>query len=195
MDIVLQYHKNPYPALEISANLAATPHRTIMRKITSFRIDDELHQKLKTFADSQGITTSQLIELACYHFMEEQPKEVRQSVRAKEKKIEKILLDVQFDQPAYKQLAEIARAKNSTLSQEVYYRVSASLNAPVFDTAELIELEKLHFDLNRLGNLFKMAINNKMPVELSVLDDIKNNLDGLAEAVYSVMDHSYKRML
>ena len=39
-------------------------------KKASFRIDEQLHEKLKEFANSEGITTSQLIELACYHFME-----------------------------------------------------------------------------------------------------------------------------
>lgn len=166
-----------------------------MKRITSFRIDNELHGKIKSFAEYQGITTSQLIELACYHFMEEQPKPVRQSVKAKDKKTEKILLDFQVDQPTYKKLAEIARTKNSTLSQEVYYRVSASLTAPIFDRIEFAKLEELHFDLNRLGNLLKLAINNKTPIDLNLLNSIQQDISSISNEIDNAITHSHKRTL
>lgn len=66
------------------------PQFYIMKKKASFRIDEQLHEKLKEFANSEGITTSQLIELACYHFMEEKPKPTKQIER--HKKLEQSML-------------------------------------------------------------------------------------------------------
>ncbi|MFW9315458.1 hypothetical protein ACN9OP_11115, partial [Glaesserella parasuis] len=63
-----------------------------MKQKASFRINEQLHDKLKAFANSQGITTSQLIELACYHFMEEKPKPTKQIERSKKLEV----IDLQF---------------------------------------------------------------------------------------------------
>lgn len=164
-----------------------------MKRKASFRINGQLHDKLKSFANSQSITTSQLIELACYDFMEEKPKPTKQIET--HKKLEVIDLQFRIDQPTYKQLVEIVQAKNSTLSQEVYYRVSASLTNPIFDTLEFNQLHALHFDLNRLGNLFKLAINNKMSVNEQVLHDIKEDIFSLNEEVQKALVHTRKRTL
>lgn len=164
-----------------------------MKQKASFRINEQLHDKLKAFANSQGITTSQLIELACYHFMEEKPKPTKQIERSK--KLEVIDLQFRIDQPTYKDLVKIIRAKNSTLSQEIYYRLSATLTAPIFDTQEFQKLEHLHFDLNRLGNLFKLAIDQKTPINDTLLLDIQKHIQALSDEVDKALTHSYKRKL
>ncbi|MFW9315451.1 hypothetical protein, partial [Glaesserella parasuis] len=143
--------------------------------------------------NSQGITTSQLIELACYHFMEEKPKPTKQIERSK--KLEVIDLQFRIDQPTYKDLIKIIRAKNSTLSQEIYYRLSATLTAPIFDTQEFQKLEHLHFDLNRLGNLFKLAVDQKTPINDTLLLDIQKHIQALSDEVDKALTHSYKRKL
>ena len=117
-----------------------------MKKKASFRIDEQLHEKLKEFANSEGITTSQLIELACYHFMEEKPKPTKQIER--HKKLETINVTLRVDQPTYRKLANIIQAKNSTLSQELNYRLSATLEEPVFEEKREIN-ENLLIDLDR----------------------------------------------
>ena len=164
-----------------------------MKQKASFRINEQLHDKLKAFANSQGITTSQLIELACYHFMEEKPKPTKQIERSK--KLEVIDLQFRIDQPTYKDLVKIIRAKNSTLSQEIYYRLSATLTAPIFDTQEFQKLEHLHFDLNRLGNLFKLAVDQKTPINDTLLLDIQKHIQALSDEVDKALIHSYKRKL
>ncbi|MDG6304313.1 hypothetical protein QA312_10480 [Glaesserella parasuis] len=164
-----------------------------MKQKASFRINEQLHDKLKAFANSQGITTSQLIELACYHFMEEKPKPTKQIERSK--KLEVIDLQFRIDQPTYKDLIKIIRAKNSTLSQEIYYRLSATLTAPIFDTQEFQKLEHLHFDLNRLGNLFKLAVDQKTPINDTLLLDIQKHIQALSDEVDKALTHSYKRKL
>lgn len=164
-----------------------------MKQKASFRINEQLHDKLKAFANSQGITTSQLIELACYHFMEEKPKPTKQIERSK--KLEVIDLQFRIDQPTYKDLVKIIRAKNSTLSQEIYYRLSATLTAPIFDTQEFQKLEHLHFDLNRLGNLFKLAVDQKTPINDMLLLDIQKHIQALSDEVDKALTHSYKRKL
>nr|WP_323145177.1 hypothetical protein [Actinobacillus pleuropneumoniae]WPT09226.1 Hypothetical protein [Actinobacillus pleuropneumoniae] len=164
-----------------------------MKQKASFRINEQLHDKLKAFANSQGITTSQLIELACYHFMEEKPKPTKQIERFK--KLEVIDLQFRIDQPTYKDLVKIIRAKNSTLSQEIYYRLSATLTAPIFDTQEFQKLEHLHFDLNRLGNLFKLAVDQKTPINDTLLLDIQKHIQALSDEVDKALTHSYKRKL
>lgn len=164
-----------------------------MKQKASFRINEQLHDKLKAFANSQGITTSQLIELACYHFMEEKPKPTKQIERSK--KLEVIDLQFRIDQPTYKDLVKIIRAKNSTLSQEIYYRLSATLTDPIFDTQEFQKLEHLHFDLNRLGNLFKLAVDQKTPINDTLLLDIQKHIQALSDEVDKALTHSYKRKL
>lgn len=164
-----------------------------MKQKASFRINEQLHDKLKAFANSQGITTSQLIELACYHFMDEKPMPIRQEKKGK--KIERILLDLQVDKHTYKELVKISQAKNSTLSQEIYYRLSATLTAPIFDTQEFQKLEHLHFDLNRLGNLFKLAVDQKTPINDTLLLDIQKHIQALSDEVDKALTHSYKRKL
>nr|WP_176452528.1 hypothetical protein [Mannheimia varigena] len=163
-----------------------------MKQKASFRINEQLHDKLKAFANSQGITTSQLIELACYHFMDEKPMPTKQIERFK--KLEVIDLQFRIDQPTYKDLVKIIRA-NSTLSQEIYYRLSATLTAPIFDTQEFQKLEHLHFDLNRLGNLFKLAVDQKTPINDTLLLDIQKHIQALSDEVDKALTHSYKRKL
>ena len=73
-----------------------------MKKKASFRIDGNLHDEMKAFADSQGITTSQLIELACYSFMDKKPKPTKQIEKLK--RLEIIDISFMVDQPLFKNL-------------------------------------------------------------------------------------------
>ena len=45
-----------------------------MKIVKTFRIDKEFSQKVTALAESQGITFSQFVELACYALADEQPK-------------------------------------------------------------------------------------------------------------------------
>lgn len=165
-----------------------------MKIVKTFRIDEAFSKKLISLAESQGITFSQFVELACYALADETPKPTK-LIKKSTKKVEVIDLQFTIDQPTYKKLAEITQIKNSTLSQEIYYRLSATLADPIFDTQEFNQLHALHFDLNRLGNLFKLAINNKMPVETSILEDIRKDIKSVSDELGNILSLSRKRKL
>ena len=148
-----------------------------MKEKASFRINSQLHADLKAFANSQGITTSQLIELACYHFMDRKPMPTKQVER--HKKLESIDLKFCLDQPTYKKLAKIVQAKNSTLSQELNYRLSASLENAVFNDVELGRMWEIKVNVDRLGNLLKLAIDQKTPVNDELFKQLDNNITEL----------------
>lgn len=164
-----------------------------MKIVRTFRIDENFFERIKELAKSQGITFSQFVELACYAMVEENPVPTKQI--EKHKKREVIDLQFRIDQPTYKELVKVIQSKNSTLSQEVYYRVSASLTNPIFDTMEFKQLSHLHFDLNRLGNLLKLAINNKMPVDLAVLESIRKDIQAVSDEIDKALTHTRKRTL
>lgn len=164
-----------------------------MKQKASFRINSQLHADLKAFANSQGITTSQLIELACYHFMNKKPKPTKQIER--HKKLESIDLKFCLDQPTYKKLVKIVQSKNSTLSQELNFRLSATLENHVFSDVELSELWAVKFDIDRLGNLFKLAIDQKTPVNDEIFKQLDNNITELRNEFNRVLATVNQRTL
>ena len=164
-----------------------------MKQKASFRIDEQLHNRLKVFANSQGITTSQLIELACYSFMEEKPKPTKQIER--HKKLETINVTLRVNQPTYKKLAKIIQAKNSTLSQELNYRLSATLENHVFNDVELGKLWAVKCDIDRLGNLFKLAIDQKTPVNDELFKQLNNNVTELRNEFNNILNTVNQRTL
>ena len=148
-----------------------------MKKKASFRIDGNLHDEMKAFADSQGITTSQLIELACYSFMDKKPKPTKQIEKLK--RLEIIDISFMVDQPLFKKLVQIVQSKNSTFSQEIRYRLSATLENHIFSDVELGNLWAVKCDIDRLGNLFKLAIDQKTPVNDELFNQVQNNVEQL----------------
>lgn len=169
------------------------PQFYLMKKKASFRIDEQLHEKLKEFANSEGITTSQLIELACYHFMEEKPKPTKQIER--HKKLETINVTLRVDQPTYRKLANIIQSKNSTLSQELNYRLSATLEEPVFDIVEFNELWAVKFDVDRLGNLLRWALKEKREINENLLIDLDRKVTSLRDEFREILTQVRKRRL
>ncbi|MDH2998045.1 hypothetical protein A1D22_09160 [Pasteurellaceae bacterium LFhippo2] len=164
-----------------------------MKIVKTFRMEKEFSDKLNLLAKSQGITFSQLIELACFLYVGK--KALPTKVVEKHKKLETIDLKFCVDHPTYKKLINAIQAKNSTLSQEINYRLSASLDNPVFDPQEYRKLSSLHFDLNRLGNLFKLAINNQMPIDIAVLNEIESKIKAVSDELKQALSHSRKRTL
>lgn len=183
----------PYIVKQFTKKRPVLAVGSLMKIFKGFRVNQDLSDKAINFASSQGISFSQLVELALYSFMEEKP--LASKAVSKSKKLEKIDLQFSLDQPTYKDLVRVVRNKNSTLSQEVYYRLSASLTNPIFDTIEFKQLSHLHFDLNRLGNLLKLAINNKMPVDLTVLESIRKDIQAVSDEIDKALTHTRKRTL
>ena len=164
-----------------------------MKIVKTFRIDKEFSQKVTALAESQGITFSQFVELACYALADEQPKPPKSI--DKSKKLESIDLKFCLDQPTYKKLAKIIQAKNSTLSQELNYRLSATLENHVFNDVELGKLLAVKVDIDRLGNLFKLAIDQKTPVNDELFKQLNNNVTELRNEFNNILNTVNQRTL
>ncbi|KOE62560.1 hypothetical protein [Aggregatibacter actinomycetemcomitans] len=164
-----------------------------MKIVKTFRIDKEFSQKVTALAESQGITFSQFVELACYALADEQPKLTKKI--EKSKKLEVIDLQMYVDQSAYRKLIKIIQAKNSTLSQELNYRLSATLENPVFNDVELGKLWAVKVDIDRLGNLFKLAIDQKTPVNDELFKQLNNNVTELRNEFNNILNTVNQRTL
>ena len=76
-------------------------------------------------------------------------------------------------------MAKIVQAKNSTLSQELNYRLSASLENAVFNDVELGRMWEIKVNVDRLGNLLKLAIDQKTPVNDELFKQLDHNITEL----------------
>lgn len=132
----------------------------------NFRIDKELDLKLKSISEDKRITISQFIELACYSFLGENYNKVDTSKpdtkRDKKNRTNRIAVYISASDVVYKELKKIAESKNSTISREVYFRLKATMFNPVFSDIEMDQLGLMMINLNRLGNLLKMSLNNNL---------------------------------
>lgn len=134
----------------------------------NFRIDQNLDLLLKDIANDQAISVSQLIELACYSFADKK-NEVTQKNKTEEKKDKKLTVCIRTDSQTYQNLKKIVEEKNSSFSQEINFRLRASLTNDKFDLIEMNQLLKMVIDLNRLGNLLKMRTGQNQNV---LIDEI-----------------------
>jgi hypothetical protein len=159
----------------------------------SFRIDEAFSKKVMALAESQGITFSQFVELACYALADENPKTTKKI--EKSKKLEVIDLQMYVDQSAYKKLIKIVQAKNSTLSQELNFRLSATLENHVFSDVELGKLWAIKVDIDRLGNLFKLAIDQKTPVNDELFKQLNANVTSLRNEFNNILNTVNQRTL
>ena len=98
-----------------------------------------------------------------------------------------------IDNPTFKKLIDEVNKKNTTFTQEVLYRVSASLDNPVFDTHEFNQIWALRTDLNRLGNLVKLAINNQATFDNDLLIETNKNVDLLRNEITELLKTVRKR--
>lgn len=128
----------------------------------SFRIDKDLYQKLEFMAERQNLTPSAFVELACYAFLGEKHSENFEKKKEKKLRSNRLALYTSADDLVYKELKKIAESKNSTISREIYFRLKATLFNPVFSDIEMDQISLMMINLNRLGNLFKMSLNNNL---------------------------------
>lgn len=159
----------------------------------NFRVDKKLDLSLKSFADLQGITVSQLIELACYQFLLEKKEEQKyQKNTIKNNKKNRVSLYLPND--TYNSLVDIVNSKNSSLNQEINFRLDASLGINHFSTLELDQLFLINRDISKLGNLFKLSLNNNLNTP-ELLLDIEKKIMELREEFREVRTRSKKRTL
>lgn len=186
--IVLQYRKNP----------PCTCSRLTMKKVKTFRINEDIEKIIQSLAEEQGITFSQFIELACYSMIDRKPN-IEQLTRKKKKYDDKKdeSLEVRFtvDSDSFLKLTKIVQDKNTTFSQEIRFRLSATLNKDIFSEQEFSKLWQVRNDLNSLGNLFRLAIKANLPMEESKLNEMQRLVIETKSAFDEILMTMNERML
>lgn len=129
----------------------------------SFRIENDLNFLIKSKAEEEGITASQLIELACYKYLSNSINKPKKIIRIDTvKKTKKIPVTLYTSDNTYYELMKRVAEKNSTVSQELDYILRASLTNSAFNSIEFRELYAAKKDINKLGNLLKLSLNNNL---------------------------------
>lgn len=186
--IVLQYRKNP----------PCTCSRLTMKKVKTFRINEDIEKIIQSLAEEQGITFSQFVELACYSMIDRKPN-IEQLTRKKKKYDDKKdeSLEVRFtvDSDSFLKLTKIVQDKNTTFSQEIRFRLSATLNKDIFSEQEFSKLWQVRNDLNSLGNLFRLAIKANLPMEESKLNEMQRLVIETKSAFDEILMTMNERML
>lgn len=158
----------------------------------NFRINPDLDLRLKEIAKAEGITVSQLVELACYSIADEK-KSIEKTDPKRSKRNKRISVYMRTESNTYKKLKAISVEKNTTLSQEINFRLRASLTNSKFDLIEMKPLGKAVMDLNRLGGLFKLSLNNGLN-NPELLDDLNKKIieirDYFRETVIKSLDRN-----
>ena len=81
------------------------------------------------------------------------------------------------------------------MSQELNYRLSATLEEPVFDIVEFNELWAVKFDVDRLGNLLRWALKEKREINENLLIDLDRKVTSLRDEFREILTQVYKRRL
>lgn len=167
-----------------------------MRVARSVRLNKLLDEKLDDKAKELNITRSQIIELACSEFIKENKliNNTEKIVnRTKEKKYNQVIIKLSFDNKSFGKLINIINKKNSTLTQEILYRVSASLDNPVFEQFEFEELFKTRTNLNQIGNLIKLSLDNKLPYDNDLMINAEKAVFKLRDEINKLLELSNER--
>lgn len=157
----------------------------------NFRINKDLDLRLKEVADAQGISISQLIELACYSLVDGE-RELENKEENRSKRDKRMTVYLRTESETFKKLSEIVAEKNTSISQEINFRLRASLTDGKFDKIEMRTLLKAMFDLNRLGGLLKLSLNNGLNTP-ELLEDINKNINQIWDYLEDIILKSKER--
>lgn len=161
-----------------------------MKKVKSFRIDEKLEEEILLYAKQMGVTFSQFVEYSLYQFFGKKPTEKYKV----SDELSDTMLNVRVGKNLYRDLSEIVEDKNTTFSQEIRYRLLATLNNPSYDVIELKALFSLKADLNRLGNLLKLAINESA-VDADLIKSLEFSIKNIEQEIANIGIEARKREL
>jgi len=168
----------------------------VMRVMRSLRIKKELDEKLKIEAEEMNITVSQLIELACADYVKKNVilNNTKSIIKhAKQKKKNQLTINLNIDNPTFKKLVDEVNKKNTTFTQEVLYRLSATLNNPIFEQNEYYELFRTRTNLNQIGNLIKLSLENKLPYDNDLMINAEKEVFKLRNQITRLLRYSRKK--
>lgn len=106
----------------------------------------------------------------------------------------KIKVSLNTDEKTYHELIKKVKDKNSTMSQEINFILRASLTNNSFSKVETKELNQSMNDLNKLGNLLKLSLNNKLNTP-ELLRDISLKIDTIDDKFNAIIITSNKRRI
>lgn len=164
------------------------------KKQRNFRISSDLDSLLKTVAEKEGLTVSQLIELACYHLLDFKNIENNQSLEDKSDRNKRLSVYLRTDNKTYEELTRIVKEKNTTYSQEINYRLKATIFDNSFSKIEMKGLFQAMYDLNRLGNLLKLSLNNELNTP-ELLNEIALKIEPLWDHLKDITTDVSKRKI
>ncbi|MDG6896477.1 hypothetical protein A6A19_00255 [Actinobacillus delphinicola] len=171
-----------------------------MKKVKTFRIDENLEREIVKISKQFGITTSQFIELSLYHFLEEKP-EYATAKRIENRRIQEgknfTTIQISTDNATYKKLIEEVKRNNVTLSQEIRYRLSASLwDEKIIHYKDIDSLINFRNDLNRLGRLFKLALaSGKLFATDKEIMDIRLKIMDCEKEIIKLANDTWEKVL
>lgn len=166
------------------------------RVMRGVRLNKALDELLTLEAENLNITRSQLIELACADYVKKSVilNNTKSLIKhAKQKKKNQLTINLNIDNPTFKKLVDEVNKKNTTFTQEVLYRLSASLNNPVFEQFEFEELFKTRTNLNQIGNLIKLSLDNKLPYDNDLMINAEKSVFKLRDEINKLLELSNER--
>lgn len=167
-----------------------------MRVARSVRLNKALDELLTLEAENLNITRSQLIELACADYVKKRVilNNTKSLIKhAKQKKKNQLTINLNIDNPTFKKLVDEVNRKNTTFTQEVLYRLSATLNNPVFEQSEYYELFRTRTNLNQIGNLIKLSLENKLPYDNHLMINAEKEVFKLRDQITRLLRYSRKK--
>lgn len=166
------------------------------RVMRGVRLNKALDELLTLEAENLNITRSQLIELACADYVKKRVilNNTKSLIKhAKEKKKNQLTINLNIDNPTFKKLVDEVNRKNTTFTQEVLYRLSATLNNPVFEQSEYYELFRTRTNLNQIGNLIKLSLENKLPYDNDLMINAEKEVFKLRDQITRLLKNSRKK--
>jgi hypothetical protein len=169
-----------------------------MKKVKTFRMNDDIEKIIQSLAEEQGVTFSQFVELACYSMIDKRPNIenlIRKKKKYNNKKDEYLEVRFALDSDSFSKLTKVVQKKNTTFSQEIRFRLSATLSKDIFSEQEFSKLWQVRNDLNSLGNLFRLAIKSNLPMDETKLNEMRNLVLETKSSFDEILISMNKRML
>lgn len=163
-----------------------------MKKLKSVRIDEDLLNGLNAYLIDNELSFSAFIEKAILNNKEIN---INTDYNYNKKGNNSLVKSIRFSKETSEKLNKIVKKKGNTVSEEIRYRVNASLEMPCFDTIELKEIDALRISINQIGNLINSSIRNNLIIDNNNIDELKELLKDLRSGIKNILLDSSKRLM
>lgn len=171
-------------------------NKTENTKTKCTRLNKETAQILENYAKETGRTVSQIIKLAVIDFLRKKRKKIPKSndfFKGEGNSIQ-LRFNVYKNSYAYQKLIEEAEKNQRTLQQEIRERLSYTLQINDMKKIDQTDFRSKINTLGRLGNLFKLAIDQNTADE-KLLNEIREEIGEFHLNLIKVFFHIAKKDL